>query len=139
MSSISLKTDLHPFSHSYHNSFKWIWFSFSKSTSFIIFFFFHASFKSCLVIQLNVLLLMSKSFFLADIHGSSTSFSWRRLFFPVYVLSSCDLIDLCLDLNFILQSCTLTLFQMDILVGETISRKRCSKSCWTSLKPLVFK
>ena len=57
-------------------------------------------------------------------------------------LLSWDLSDLCLYFPLDLWSNVFFLyifFHMLILVGETLSRKRCSKSCWTSLKILVFK
>ena len=63
------------------------WFSFSKSTSIIILYcfskmyFLKMPFKSRLVIRLNVLLLMFKLFSLADILGSSISFSLKLLMF----------------------------------------------------------
>ena len=82
---------------------------------------------------------MSKLFYLADILGSSISFSWRRLLF--FCVSSALLRLERSMFRFKLDPSVLyflSFFQMVILVGETLFRKRCSKCCWTSLKLLVL-
>ena len=87
---------------------------------------------------LNVLLQISKPLLLADILVFWTSFL-RRLMFScvrsVLLQPERSLFWFKLDISVLSFK---TFFQIVILIGETLSRRRCSKSCWTSLKLLVF-
>ena len=108
MSSISLKTDLHPSSYSCQDLSK-SWFDFSESTSFIIITSFSYMHHTRMLFQI-VFSSMFKPHFPADILGSSITFSWSRLVFSCVRFISYDLSDLCSDLNLILQSCTFYYF-----------------------------
>ena len=94
-----------------------------------------------LVIRLNLLLLISKPLFLADILRSLKNFSWRRLMFSCirYVLLRLErsMFKCKLDPSVLY---FLTFFQMVILLAK-LSRKRCSiNNLWPQiLCTLVFK
>ena len=97
-------------------------------------------FKSRFVIWLNVLLLICKPLFLADILGSSISVSWRRLLFSCvrFVLLRPDRS----LFRFQLYPSVLyflTDFQMADLVDGFFSRKRFFKELMNLLKLLVLK
>ena len=93
-----------------------------------------------IVIWLIVFTNVQTLFFLIDILESSISFSWRRLTLfcvrSVLLQPELFMFRFKVDLSVLY---FLTFFQIVLIVGETPSRKRCSKSCWTSLKCLKIR
>ena len=143
MSSFSLKTGLHPSWNSCPSSSKQILILFQEINFIHSYFFFYCMY----LINMPFQIVFSDSFkcTLTSVQTHlfgwySWNFYWRRLMCScvrsILLRPERSLFKYQLDpLVFYL----LTFFQMVILVGENLSRKRCSKSCWTSLKVLVLK